>query len=287
MSQGLGDPQSGLAHSLPILLEHASDRAHYGNKAVRLGEALRAQLPVPGGVALPVAFVELVARAEPALGSQLESMLATSTVAVRSSATSEDGTGASFAGLHVTGLNVGSGLMLRAAIRAVHESGHGPAAQLYRQRLGIDGPVRIAALVQTMVAADTAGVLFTRDPVSGQRACLIEASWGLGEVVVSGRVNPDAFRLSPSGAIVSRRAGHKDVRLRFRAGGGVEEVAVPAAQVTALCLSDGQLAELYALAGRCQELFGPDLDLEWAFAGEQLYLLQCRPITRGCPRGCQ
>jgi phosphoenolpyruvate synthase/pyruvate phosphate dikinase len=109
---------------------------------------------------------------------------------------------------------------------------------------------------------------------------LIEASWGLGEVVVSGLVVPDSYRISANGYIVERIAGEKDVALEPSAAGGTEEAPVVPQRAQALALDDAQLVELHELTLLCQAEYGQRPDIEWAFADGRLYLLQCRGITR-------
>ena len=109
---------------------------------------------------------------------------------------------------------------------------------------------------------------------------MIEASWGLGEVVVSGLVVPDSYRISANGYIVERIAGEKDVALEPSAAGGTEEAPVGPQRAQALALDDAQPVELHELTLLCQAEYGQRPDIEWAFADGRLYLLQCRGITR-------
>jgi len=109
---------------------------------------------------------------------------------------------------------------------------------------------------------------------------VIEASWGLGEAVVAGLVIPDHFRLDPSGQVLERTPGLKKVAIRTLPEGGTFEEAVPPELAERLCLEEDQLAELNGLADRCEQVYGPARDIEWAFADGELYLLQCRAITR-------
>jgi MFS family permease len=148
----------------------------------------------------------------------------------------------------------------------------------YRERMQTAAHPRIGVVVQVMVDAVSAGVLFTRDPLTGLAQRVIEASWGLGESVVAGLVTPDRYRISAAGRILERTAGHKDVELRMQPG-GEEEREVDPERAIALCMSDAQLAALHDLANRCQTAFGEAIDLEFAFDNERLYLLQSRPIT--------
>jgi len=122
--------------------------------------------------------------------------------------------------------------------------------------------------------------MFTRNPMTGAEERMIEASWGLGEAVVAGQVIPDGFRIDPSGKVLERRPGYKKIAIRSLPEGGTFEEQVPAERVEALCLGDRELTALNRLAARCEEVYGPARDIEFAFAGGELYLLQCRAVTR-------
>jgi pyruvate, water dikinase len=261
-------------------LPEATDPEAFGGKAVALGAALRAGLPVPDGVALSVDAVEAVVHGDPeVLGALREVPAGDEAYAVRSSAVGEDSMAASFAGAHATVLGV-RGRDVLAAVRRVHASGDAPAAWAYRTRLRL-GPPRMGVVVQELVPADVAGVLFTRNPVTGTAERVIEASWGLGEAVVAGLVVPDRYRLDARGRVLERTTGEKDVALRAGPGGAVE-VAVDAAAVHAPCLDDVRLAALHELAAACDAVFGTaDHDIEFAFCADAVYLLQRRPITGG------
>jgi pyruvate,water dikinase len=198
---------------------------------------------------------------------------------VRSSAIGEDSQGASFAGQHVTILNVRSNAQVVDAVLRVRESAHTESALAYRRTLGVDEAPRVGVVVQRMIEPDCAGVMFTRNPLNGADERVIEASWGLGESVVGGLVVPDNYALDAHGNVLRRTAGEKDIALRSAPQGGTIEEAVPDELVSALCLSDDMLARLHDLAVRCESFFGKGLDLEWSFADGTLYLLQCRPIT--------
>lgn len=267
----------------PVALSEATDEAIFGGKAVQLGAGIRAGLPVPGGIALPAPFVAAVAAADVAALARLGALGPTlaGPLAVRSSAVGEDSEQASFAGQHVTRLNVHAGSALTEAVRAIWESARSDAVFAYRRRLGITDEPRIGVVVQTLVAPDVAGVLFTLNPLDGADERVIEATWGLGEAVVAGLVTPDRYRVSRAGTVIARVAGAKSVAIRPRPDGGTIEEDVAAERASVLCLEDGHLHQLHHLANRCEEVFGGTQDLEWAFAGETLYLLQRRAITRG------
>ncbi|WP_307080352.1 PEP/pyruvate-binding domain-containing protein [Arthrobacter pascens] len=203
-------------------------------------------------------------------------------VAVRSSATAEDLPFASFAGQQDTYLNVVGTAAVLEAMRNCWASLWTDRAVSYRASRGIDpGTVALAVVVQRMVDAAVAGVMFTANPVTGRRQeAVIDASPGLGEAVVSGAVNPDHFEVDlVTGRIRERRLGDKRVTVRPLPGGGTESVAMPDAGATA-CLTDGQAAELAALGRLVERHFGSPQDTEWAIDRDgRLWLTQSRPIT--------
>lgn len=267
--------------TLPVPLAEASNPAEFGGKCASLSRAIRAELPVPGGFALSVGTVFAAVEGRPETLAALEEVLAEleGPVAVRSSAIGEDDQATSFAGQHATVLNVRTPGDLADAVAEVYQSAHSASALAYRERMGIAGAPRIGVVVQSLVAAECAGVLFTHNPATGADERLIEAAWGLGEVVVSGLVIPDSYRISGDGMVLERRAGRKHMLLRSSDEGGIEEVEVEPERVNAHVLDDGSLGELHALAVLCEAEYGPRLDIEWAFAEGRLYLLQCRAIT--------
>jgi pyruvate, water dikinase len=108
----------------------------------------------------------------------------------------------------------------------------------------------------------------------------VEAAWGLGEAVVGGLVSPDRFRLARDGTVLERTAGLKDLAVALAPEGGTHVIPVQAERARALCLGDRQLSALARLAARCERVVGGARDLEWAFAGGGLHLLQCRAVTR-------
>jgi len=264
-------------------LSDASAKASFGGKAAALATARRAGLPVPDGFALDWTTVHAIAAGDAqAIEEALRAFRACGDrVAVRSSAIGEDSLGASFAGQHATILNVISEEAFLDAVRTIHDSAHAASVAEYRARMGVSGEPRIAIVVQRMIDADVAGVLFTRNPVTGANERVIESAWGLGEAVVAGLVTPDRFRMAPDGSIRARDPGAKQLAIRFAPDGGTAETEVDALDVHRLSLTDDQLADLHALALRCERFFGRPQDIEWAIAGGELYLLQSRPVTRG------
>jgi pyruvate,water dikinase len=266
----------------PSPLAQALDESIFGGKAVSLARSLRAGLPVPPGFALGTTHVEAVFDGHVEALTHLRTDFAglAGPCAVRSSAIGEDSDGASFAGQHVTILNVRHEDHVADAVLKVRESAHTESARAYRRTMGMDESPRVGVVVQRMVEPDCAGVMFTRNPINGSDERVIEASWGLGEAVVAGLVVPDNYALDKQGRVVRRTAGEKDIALRGAPDGGTIEQPVPNDLVAAFCLTDEMLAGLHDLALRCESFFGSGLDIEWAFADATLYLLQCRPMTR-------
>ena len=224
---------------------------------------------------VPAGIVAAVRAAYAALGADAP-------VAVRSSATAEDLPFASFAGQQDTFLNVVGEEAVLDAVRRCWASLWTDRAVSYRAVQGI-GPsaVSLAVVVQRMVDAAVAGVLFTANPVTGRRhEAVIDASPGLGEAVVSGAVNPDHFVLDgATGRVLERRIGDKGLLIRALPGGGTERVAQADAG-SAPSLNDAQLAALELLGRRAEVHFGSPQDLEWAIGQDgAVWLTQSRPIT--------
>lgn len=264
----------------------ASDKSLFGSKAVGLGEAARQGLPVPPGVALSGDLVEAVASGDNQAIEKLGKAIAglKPPFAVRSSAVDEDGAAASFAGQHLTRLNVHCASDTVEAVREVWWSANSDSAITYRQRVGMFTRPSVGVIVQTLLNPTTAGVMFTENPITGADERMIEASWGLGEAVVAGLVVPDHFRRDRSGQVLERKPGRKRIAIRSLPNGGTFEQEVPPEQVNQLCINDVQLAALDELALQCEKVYGPRRDIEWAFQDGVLYLLQCRAVTTGKAR---
>ncbi len=265
----------------PVPLSEASDASLFGGKSASLARALRAGLPVPPGFALDLNTVEAVVAGDPEVVEALRDVLAqlSGPVAVRSSAVGEDERESSFAGQHATLLNIRTHATLVDAIGEVRQSAHSASALAYRAKMGIAGAPKIGVTIQRLVDAEVSGVLFTVNPATGAAERLIEASWGLGEAVVSGLVVPDSYRIDPDGTILERTPGDKDLALRPGGAGGTVETAVASDDARSLALSDAQLMELHHLTLLCEAEYGSRLDMEWAFEKGRLFLLQCRGIT--------
>lgn len=246
-----------------ISLEDAVDALEFGGKAAQLNLAIKHKLPIPKGFVISHSLLEQVIQGEISLTTELSLVLKElGPIAVRSSAIGEDSQSKSYAGQYVSLLNVDSVPAIEQAIIAVQQSVNAKRVQLYNERFGIAGTPKMAVLLQQMVPAKTSGILFTQDPVAKTNEIIIEANWGLGEQIASGQIIPDFFRLSREGEIVEKKAGnYTDL------------------YANDLCLNEVELRQLLQLAKNCEAVFGKNLDIEWAFDQQMLYLLQCRPIT--------
>jgi len=201
-------------------------------------------------------------------------------VAVRSSATAEDLPDLSFAGQQDTYLNINGAETLLQAVKRCWGSLWSARAIGYRARNGISQQeISLAVVVQRMVPSEASGVLFSANPLSGKRnETVIDATLGLGEALVSGMVEPDHYVVDPTHRrILKKTLGAKAVSVRGVNGGGTQTVEECAAGVQAL--PDEQILALAALGQQAERFFGGPQDMEWAWAGGQLYVVQSRPVT--------
>ena len=285
-----------------------------GQKGARLAELARAGLPVPPGFCLttaayhlllshnglahalaspdvavvrqaileaelPPVLVEEVAAAYSSLSDGAEPGIP---VAVRSSAASEDLDSASFAGQYDTFLNVIGLEQLLDRIKACWAGLWNERALTYLQEHGLTHLVhQMGVVVQKQVCPQVAGVLFTLNPLTGrEEEMMVEAAWGLGEAVVSGRVTPDTFVIDVyEEKVVSRHISHQQIMFAHRADGGVHEVPLPPEQGTQATLNDAQLLQLAELGYRVQAIYGYPQDIEWALVDGEFVILQARPMT--------
>ncbi|MER7003213.1 PEP/pyruvate-binding domain-containing protein [Dactylosporangium sp. NPDC000555] len=243
-----------------------------GRKAHGLAVLLRAGLPVPDG------FVVTDPAAGPRVVAEHLGRLRGRAFAVRSSGLTEDSATASFAGQLETVLGARGLDEVLAAIRRCAASPQTDRARGYRAHLDLDGEPAAPVLVQELVEADHAGVLFTRDPRTGADAVVINASWGLGESVVSGAVTPDEIIVTAPADTVRVTVGTKQTRLDLREHGLVRS-PVPEADRARGCVPPDEVPRLVALGRRCADLFGRAQDVEWVVRDDHIWLLQARPIT--------
>ena len=201
--------------------------------------------------------------------------------AVRSSATAEDLEGASFAGLQETYLNVTGTPQVVAAVRKCWGSLFTPRVLIYRHRKGFDQrTVRLAVLIQKMVDATVSGILFTRDPNTGENHMIVEAGWGLGEAIVGGEVTPDHYVIDgATQKVVHKQLSEQKVRLVRAEDGGNRREDVPTAERTVQKLPDHRLQRLVSLARLIESHYRRPMDVEWCGDDETLYIVQARPVT--------
>ncbi len=252
----------------------AADRV--GGKAAGLGLLVRNELPVPPFFVIPAGLK--LARED--LKTALEA-LGPGPYAVRSSALAEDGAQHSFAGQLDSFLGVKAITKVEAAIAACRASGEGERVRAYCATRGIE-PGPVAVVVQRMIRGEASGVMFTKDPDQPDHT-LISAAWGLGEGVVQGSADCDAFRVGPSGAIEAEITDKQQhVKL---VGDQPAERPVPRAKQDQPALSDAQVRQLVAWGRRLEQLAGGPQDVEFTTEGEQIWLVQTRPITTPVPWG--
>jgi pyruvate,water dikinase len=269
------------------------DRTHVavvGGKGANLGELSRIDgLRVPAGfcvtthafrravaagtVAVPDDVAAAIARAHARLGEH-------GAYAVRSSATAEDLPTASFAGQHDTFLNVVGEAAILEHVRRCWGSLFSERAVTYRLWSGVDQRgVSMAVVVQRMVFPQVSGILFTADPVTGNRnVASVEASFGLGEALVSGLVNPDVFEVR-DGEVVHRAIGAKRLAVHASPAGGTREEPIDAERQVEPALTDRQVVQLVELGRRIEAHFGEPQDIEWCLVDDGFEIVQSRPIT--------
>ena len=259
----------------------APDADRFGGKSASLGELLYAGIPVPPGFAISTEAGEDltdelrrdIARRYGALGDDVP-------VAVRSSALGEDSAEATFAGQQDTYLWVHGIDAVCDAVTKCWASLYNPEAVAYRERFKIDNPA-MGVTIQLMVDAAVSGVMFTCNPVSGDRSTIaINASWGLGLAVVGGEVTPDDYLVSKvTGEILKQTIADKAVQY-VSGDDGAQRVDVDDQYRNEASLDDDAIKALVEVGKRVERHFGAPQDIEWAFdhTGE-LFVLQSRPVT--------
>ncbi|WP_240417418.1 phosphoenolpyruvate synthase [Paenibacillus periandrae] len=200
--------------------------------------------------------------------------------AVRSSATAEDLPYASFAGQQDTYLNVKGSEQLLLAIRQCWASLFTDRAISYRAKNGFDHrSVQLSVVVQQMVFPEVSGIMFTADPISGHRGILsIDASYGLGEALVSGLVSADLYQVH-AGTIISKKIAKKKLAIFSLPEGGTVTRELPEAMQDRQALEDSQIEQLASLGAKVKDHYGTDQDIEWCYTGGSIYIVQSRPIT--------
>jgi pyruvate,water dikinase len=242
------------------------DRAAIAALSAELRRSIEA-IAVPDGLAAEIARA-------------LDGPGAATPCAVRSSATAEDLPTASFAGQQDTYLNVVGLPSILEHVRRCWASLFTERAVIYRQRNGFDHrKVQMAVVVQQMVFPRAAGTLFTADPVtSNRKVASVEASFGLGEALVSGLVNADVYKVR-DGAVIAKTIAAKQLAILASPSGGTEQQPIAAEQQKQAALTDAQVVELVQLARRIEGHFGRPQDIEWGLVDDGFHFVQARPIT--------
>ena len=203
-------------------------------------------------------------------------------VAVRSSGTAEDLPGYSFAGQYDTYLGIANLKDCIEAIKKCWASLWTLRAYEYREKNGFDHlKINMAVIVQSLIAADASGVIFTVDPLTGERGnIVIEACFGLGEALVSGKVTPDRFIVGKNNLKIHHHTiSEKEIECVLDSNGSVKERTVPNEKSTACCLDKKQVKRLAKLARKIETGFDCPQDIEWALCKKKIYFLQSRPVT--------
>jgi pyruvate,water dikinase len=266
------------ASVLTDLLDTAGDRERVLSLLAGAGDsgaagASRSIQPMIHSLPLPAPFSEEIDRALRGLGPTVG-------VAVRSSASAEDSEAASYAGQQDTYLNVMEMKEVPDRIRDCWSSFFSERALFYRSRRGSLEDLGMAVVVQRQIASVRSGVMFTVDPVRRRRdQMMIEAVWGLGEAVVSGHATPDHYVVSRDGDVKQARISVQEVAMRVDESGGVTQHVLTPEQGGARVLSAADLYSLAEMGRRLEAEFGSPQDVEFAFEGTHLYLLQSRPVT--------
>jgi rifampicin phosphotransferase len=259
------------APSIDVRLDRLSRLSPDDREAIRtLSAEIRRILE---GVAIPDDLAAAITGALARLGEQ-------AAYAIRSSATAEDLPTASFAGQQDTYLNVVGPAAILQHVSRCWASLFTERAVTYRLRNGVDHrKVHMAVVVQQMVFPQAAGILFTADPVTGSRkVASVEASFGLGEALVSGLVNADVYKVR-DGELVARAVGTKQLAIHASPAGGTQEQAIEPERQDQPALTDAQVVRLAQLGRRIEAHFGCPQDIEWCLVDDDFQIVQSRPIT--------
>ena len=259
------------APSIDERLDRLSRLSTHDREAIRTVSAdIRRTLE---GIAIPDDLAASITRALAGLGEH-------AAYAVRSSATAEDLPAASFAGQQDTYLNVVGAAAILQHVSRCWASLFTERAVTYRLRNGFDHQkVHMAVVVQQMVFPQVAGILFTADPVtSNRKVASVEASFGLGEALVSGLVNPDVYKVR-DGEVVAKAVATKQLAILASPAGGTKEVPIEPERQRRPALTDAQVVRLVHLGRRIEEHFSHAQDIEWCLVDDDFQIVQSRPIT--------
>ena len=295
-----------MKYCVPFEEIRKEDVASAGGKGANLGEMTAAGIPVPQGAVLTAAAYEkyveengitpeahndaeelrncirkgnLPKEIKNELTAYYEALGGNARLAIRSSATAEDLEDASFAGQQETYLNVVGLEMIFQKVKDCYASLWGDRAISYRKNAGYDQQrVALAVVLQEMIESESAGVMFTSDPSGDPRNVHVNASYGLGEAVVSGIVSPDEYVCDREGRVLKSVIGSKEYQIVYGEN-GTEKVAVDDAARKAQVLSEEEIRALVAEGMKIEKHYGHPMDIEWAVRDGRIYILQARAIT--------
>ena len=281
-----------MSHIKPLSEITRNDIAIAGGKAASLGEMIHAGIPVPEGFVIlrsgfDEAFTENGFDDEPQISAEFEreilvafKSLGSTFVAVRSSATAEDSSSASWAGELETFLNTTETTLIE-NVKECWLSLFSARAAAYREEQGMeDVDIAVGVVVQAMIQSDVSGIAFTVHPITkNPNEMIIEAAWGLGELIVGGMVTPDAYVVDKqTNEVLVVDVSEQDEML-IRGDGGNDMVEVPFEQRDAQKLDTDQIQTLAELCTSIERHSKFPCDIEWAMADGELFILQSRPIT--------
>jgi phosphoenolpyruvate synthase/pyruvate phosphate dikinase len=258
------------------------DTALVGGKASSLGEMTKIGLDVPGGFIITTRAYRQFSGA--GLSNKLEQQildefdsLASERVSVRSSAVAEDSSTSSWAGQFESYLNVTRDELL-AKIKDCWNSVE--AASAYAEQQAGEVDMTMAVIIQKMVDSEVSGVAFSQNPTTkNDDEIMIEATYGLGELLVQGMVIPDNYLIKKASLeIINKTISPKNTKLVFSEGVN-QEVSVPSEEATLPCLNDNQICRLSEVVINIENHYGTPQDIEWAFESDKFFILQSRPIT--------
>ena len=295
-----------MKYCIPFEEIRKEDVAIAGGKGANLGEMTAAGIPVPQGAVLTAAAYEkyveengitpetyndagklrncirkgnLPKVIKNELTAYYEALGGSARLAIRSSATAEDLEDASFAGQQETYLNVVGLEMIFQKVKDCYASLWGDRAISYRKNAGYDQQrVALAVVLQEMIESESAGVMFTSDPSGNPKNVHVNASYGLGEAVVSGIVSPDEYVCDRDGRVLKSVIGSKEWQIVYGEN-GTEKVAVDDAARKMQVLSEEEIHALVAEGIKIEKHYGYPMDIEWAMRDGRIYILQARAIT--------
>ncbi len=261
-----------------------NDTAITGGKGASLGEMYNSGIPVPVGFVVTTEAFEQFSEGEIPVEVREEILqafdkLGADRVAVRSSAVAEDSSGASWAGQLESYLNVDRNELIE-KIRECWNSIKSERALSYAGEQNLsEEDLSVAVVVQKMVDSEVSGVMFTVNPVTGDRdEVMIEACWGLGEMLVQGIITPDNYIITITSGEVTSDIQTQETMLVFEDGQN-QEIAVPEDKKSQEKLSEEQIKELAKLGKKIEDHYGFPVDIEWAMEKDKFYIVQSRPIT--------